>query len=86
MHLDPEWFDPSLVDPETVALNEQLERLSANLPNPMEVGIEALREARATGRGLFGPIIRSDSAWPEAGVAVVIAQQVQSKPDYTGQF
>lgn len=61
MHLDSSWFDPSLVDPETVALNEQLERLSANLPNPMEVGIEALREARATGRGLFGPIIRSDN-------------------------
>jgi acetyl esterase len=61
MHLDPTWFDPALVDPETVALNEQLERLSANLPNPIEVGIEVLREARVNGRGLFGPIIRSDT-------------------------
>jgi len=61
MHIDPGLFDPSLVDPETIALNEQIERLSANLPNPIEVGIEALREARLNGRGLFGPIVRSES-------------------------
>ncbi len=59
MHLDPDWFDPSLVDPESVALNEQLERLSTNLPNPIEVGIGALRETRLKGRGLFGPIVHS---------------------------
>jgi acetyl esterase/lipase len=59
MHLDSGLFDPSLVDPETVALNEDLERLSAGLPNPIEAGIEALREARLKGRGLFGPIVRS---------------------------
>ncbi len=61
MLFDPDWFDPSVVDPETLALNEQLERLSENLPNPIEVGIEALREARVKGRGLFGPIIRSEN-------------------------
>jgi len=60
VHIDPRWFDSSLVDPETVALNEQIERLSASLPNPLEVGIEALRESRLKGRGLFGPIIRSE--------------------------
>ena len=59
MHLDPSLFDLSLADPETVALNSQLERLSKNLPNPIEVGIEPLREARRKGRGLFGPIVRS---------------------------
>ena len=59
MHLDPSLFDPSRADPETVALNGQLERLSTNLPNPIEVGIEPLREARLKGRGLFGPIVRS---------------------------
>lgn len=59
MHLDAIWFDPARVDPETAALNEQLERLSASLPNPIETGIEELREARAKGRGLFGPIVRS---------------------------
>jgi acetyl esterase/lipase len=62
MHLDPSWFDPSLVDPETAALNEHLERLSTSLPNPIDVGIEALREARVRGRGLFGPIVRSPHA------------------------
>jgi acetyl esterase/lipase len=61
MHLNPSWFDLSRVDAETVALNEQLERLSANLPDPIEVGIEALREARVKGRGLFGPIVHSEN-------------------------
>ncbi len=32
MHLDPAVFDPSLADPETVALNGQLERLSTRPP------------------------------------------------------
>ena len=63
MHLDPSLFDPSLADPETVALNEQLERLSTNLPNPIEDGIEPLREARLKGRGLFGPIVRSPNGF-----------------------
>jgi len=63
MHLDPSLFDPSLADPETVALNEQLERLSTNLPNPNEDGIEPLREARLKGRGLFGPIVRSPNGF-----------------------
>ena len=59
MQLDPSLFDPASADPETVALNGQLERLSAKLPNPIEVGIEPLREARLKGRGLFGPIVKS---------------------------
>ena len=63
MHLDPSLFDPSLADPETVALNGQLERLSSNLPNPIEDGIEPLREARLKGRGLFGPIVRSPNGF-----------------------
>ena len=50
MQLDPSLFDPSLADPETVALNGQLERLSTNLPNPIEDGIEPLREARLKGQ------------------------------------
>jgi len=59
MQLDPSLFDPASADPETVALNGQLERLSTRLPNPIEVGIEPLREARLKGRGLFGPIVKS---------------------------
>ncbi len=59
MHLDPGFFDLANADAETLALNVQLERLSERLPNPIEVGIEPLREARLKGRGLFGPIVRS---------------------------
>jgi acetyl esterase/lipase len=59
MQLDPSLFDESRADAETVALNRQLERLSIRLPNPIEVGIEPLREARLAGRGLFGPIVQS---------------------------
>lgn len=59
MHIEPAHFDPANTDAETVALNEQLERLSENLPNPIEDGIEPLRHARLNGRGLFGPITRS---------------------------
>jgi acetyl esterase/lipase len=59
MQLDPSLFDESRADAETVALNRQLERLSVRLPNPIEVGIEPLREARLAGRGLFGPIVHS---------------------------
>ncbi len=59
MDLDPALFDLANADAETVALNVQLERLSEKLPNPIEVGIDPLREARLKGRGLFGPIVRS---------------------------
>ena len=62
MHLDPDLFDLANTDAETLALNVQLERLSENLPNPIEVGIEPLRDARLKGRGLFGPIVRSPNA------------------------
>lgn len=62
MRLDPSLFDLSNADAETLSLNAQLERLSENLPNPIEVGIEPLREARLKGRGLFGPIVRSPNA------------------------
>ena len=62
MHLDPALFDLANADAETVALNGQVERLSENLPNPIEAGIEPLREARLKGRGLFGPIVRSPNA------------------------
>jgi acetyl esterase len=62
MHLDPDRFDLVNADAETLALNIQLERLSGNLPNPIEVGIEPLREARRRGRGLFGPVERSPNA------------------------
>ncbi|MEN8234882.1 MAG: alpha/beta hydrolase fold domain-containing protein [Actinomycetota bacterium] len=62
MHIDPAWFDLTNADPETLDLNEQLEQLTIRLDNPIEVGIEPLREAREKGRGLFGPVVRSPNA------------------------
>jgi acetyl esterase/lipase len=62
LRLDPADFDEARADPETLALNDQLERLSASLPNPIEVGAVPLREARERGRGLFGPMLVSDLA------------------------
>lgn len=59
MHVDPGLFDLANADAETLALNVQLERLSERLPNPIEVGIQPLRDARLEGRGLFGPIVHS---------------------------
>lgn len=60
MHRDPALFDLANADPETLALNEQLERLTLAIPSPLENGVEPIREARARGRGLFGPIIEGD--------------------------
>ncbi len=62
MRLEPADFDEANADPETLALNEQLERLTRNLPNPAQVGIGPLREAQEQGRGLFGPAVHSDLA------------------------
>lgn len=60
MHRDPALFDLANVDPETLALNEQLERLTRVIPSPIKHGAGPLREARAQGRGLFGPIVEGD--------------------------
>ena len=62
MHIDPAWFDLENADPETLALNDQIEQLMVRMPNPIEVGIGPIREAREHGRGLFGPIVRSPNA------------------------
>ena len=88
MQIDPALFDPSLADPESVALNVQLERLSTKLPNPIEVGIEPLREARLKGRGLFGPIVRSPNGIDRyiPGPAGSLKLRVFSPGDVDGVF
>jgi acetyl esterase len=57
---DPPHAD--LIDPETLALNEQLERLTLKVPNVVDDGVAAVREAFDAGRGLFGRFARSDLA------------------------
>lgn len=84
MELDPALFDEANADPETLALNEQLERLTLAIPSPIEHGVEPLREARAEGRGLFGPNIHSDLAEDrvipgpagDLGIRVLVADRV----------
>ena len=41
MHRDPALFDLANADSETLALNEQLERLTLAIPSPLEDGVEA---------------------------------------------
>jgi acetyl esterase/lipase len=60
MQLDPSLFDLANADPETLALNVQLERLTLAIADPVEHGVAPLREARAKGRGLFGPVVIGD--------------------------
>lgn len=57
---DPAHTD--LIDPETLALNEQLERLSVNAPSVVDDGVDAVREAFNAGRGLFGRFAPSELA------------------------
>ncbi|MCH7844527.1 MAG: alpha/beta hydrolase [Acidobacteria bacterium] len=84
MRLEPADFDEANADPETLALNEQLERLTGKLPNLLEVGIEPLRQAQEQGRGAFGPIEYSDLARNrtipgpagDLGIRVFIADRV----------
>ncbi|GMQ84592.1 MAG: alpha/beta hydrolase [Acidimicrobiia bacterium] len=84
MRIEPADFDETNADPETLALNEQLERLTRRLPDPVEVGIGPVRETQKQGRGLFGPAVYSDLAENrtirgpagELGIRVFIADRV----------
>lgn len=84
MKLDPELLDEANADPETIALNEQLERLTLAIPNPIKHGVAPLRDARERGRGLFEPRTPSDLAENrtipgpagDLGIRVVVADRV----------
>lgn len=75
---------PDLIEPETLALNEQLERLTLSVPNVVDDGVEAVRRAFDQGRGLFGSHASSDLAVRrvidgpagELAIRVVIADRV----------
>jgi acetyl esterase/lipase len=58
MHIDPYLFTPDAVDPATRAANEQLEKLLAQAPPIHSQQPAAIRAARASGQGTFGPIVR----------------------------
>jgi acetyl esterase len=58
LSLDPCLFDPASIDPATRAANEQLEKLLAAAPPIHTQTPQAIRAARASGQGAFGPIVR----------------------------
>lgn len=58
MHVDPYLFTPDAVDAATRAANEQLEKALAQAPPITSQQPAAIRAARASGQGTFGPIVR----------------------------
>jgi acetyl esterase/lipase len=54
----PFLFSPGAIAPETQRFNEELEKALAQIPSILEVPPPVVRQARAEGRGLWGPIRR----------------------------
>lgn len=55
-------FDRNAIDAETAEFNAKLEALLATQPQPQTVPPQVTRDARESGAGTFGPIVRSDIA------------------------
>jgi acetyl esterase len=66
VHIDPYLFSPDAVDAATRAANEQLEKLLAQAPPIHSQQPAAIRAARASGQGTFGPIVRLPHAQTRA--------------------
>jgi acetyl esterase len=62
MTLDPRLFSPEAIDPETRNANEMLEKLLAQTPPLNAQTPQAIRAARDSGQGAFGPIVRLPQA------------------------
>ena len=58
----PELFSPEAIDPDVRTFNEQVEQMLATVPAVHTMPPEVTREARESGRGAFGPIVRSEMA------------------------
>lgn len=58
MTLDPKLFAPEAIDRETQQANEMLEKLLAQTPPLHTQTPAAIRAARESGQGTFGPIVR----------------------------
>lgn len=58
--LDPKLFDPAAIDPETAAFNARLEAQLAALPSMTLFQPQVIRDARESGKSIFGPIVRSE--------------------------
>jgi acetyl esterase/lipase len=58
-HLDPALFDPQRIPPLTQAFNAQAEALLATIPSILQQQPAVIREARASGRSVLGPVVLS---------------------------
>ncbi|MBC8130697.1 MAG: alpha/beta hydrolase fold domain-containing protein [Rhizobiaceae bacterium] len=60
--IDPARFEASLAEPELVAMNADIAAMQKARPSPWSVPLEAVREARREGRGIFPPAPRDPDA------------------------
>jgi acetyl esterase/lipase len=58
----PHLFSTDAIDPDVRAFNEQVEQMLATIPPVHSVPPAVTREARESGQGAFGPIVRSEMA------------------------
>jgi acetyl esterase/lipase len=54
IQLDPAVFAPEAISPQTALFNEQLEALFQTTPSIIDLGPQAVRDARASGNSVFG--------------------------------
>ena len=60
--LDPALFRPEAIDPETREFNERLEAMLALTPPVHLLEPQVTRDARESGKGIFGPVVLSEMA------------------------
>jgi acetyl esterase/lipase len=60
--VDPAIFDPAAIAPDTLRFNAELEATLASTPSILDVPPQVIREARAAGRSVLGPVIRLPEA------------------------
>lgn len=58
----PALFDSAAIAPETLRFNAELEAKLTSMPSILDVPPAAVREARAAGRSIFGPVVRLPDA------------------------
>jgi len=61
--IDPKVFDPAAIDSETADFNERLEKEMSAMPPLYKFEPQVIRDARAAGYSVFGPVKHLDEAW-----------------------
>ena len=60
--IDPKLFDPATIDSETRDFNARIEKELAALPPLYQFEPQLIRDARAAGHTIFGPVVHLDEA------------------------